>query len=66
MSKPKCLECGADTAVLESRPGDGKPIMMYRTRRCIKCKAKFVTLEIYAPQQTIPNEYRNARLYQKH
>lgn len=32
----------------------------------MKCNAKFVTLEIYAPEQTIPNEFRNARLYQKH
>lgn len=65
MSKPKCIECGADTMVLESRSGDGKPIMMYRTRRCEKCSAKFVTLEIYAPEQTIPDTFRNARLHKK-
>ena len=26
-NKPKCVECGADTQVTETRPGDGAAIM---------------------------------------
>ena len=59
-NKPKCLECGANTYVLETRPGDGKPIMVYRTRKCTSkiCGAVFTTVEVYAPEQTIPMKFR--------
>lgn len=58
--KPKCFNCGADTHVSETRPGDGEPIYYYRTRKCDACGATFTTIEIFAPQQVIPHKSREA------
>lgn len=57
-NKPKCVECGADTQVTETRPGDGAAIMQRRTRKCKCCGALFNTIEIYAPDQSIPRKDR--------
>lgn len=43
-NKPKCVECGADTQVTETRPGDGAAIMQRRTRKCKCCGALFNTI----------------------
>lgn len=57
-NKPKCVECGSDTQVTETRPGDGAAIMQRRTRKCKCCGALFNTIEIYAPDQSIPRKDR--------
>lgn len=60
-NKPKCVECGADIQVTETRPGDGAAIMQRRTRKCKCCGALFNTIEIYAPDQSIPRALRKPR-----
>lgn len=38
-----CLECGGETAVIDSRRGDGG--IMSRRRKCVKCGYRFTTVE---------------------
>lgn len=59
-NKPKCPECGSSTRVQETRAGDGNPIYYHRVRKCVSknCGALFTTVEIYAPDQSIPKTLR--------
>ena len=61
--KPKCPECGSATLVKETRAGDGRPIYYHRVRKCVslECGASFTTVEIYAPEQSIPRKLRKPR-----
>lgn len=59
-SKPKCPECGSSTKVQETRAGDGNPIYYHRVRKCLSkaCGGLFTTVEVYAPDQSIPKALR--------
>ena len=61
--KPKFPECGSATKVQETRAGDGRPIYYHRVRKCVSklCGALFTTVEIYAPDQSIPLRLRRPR-----
>lgn len=61
--KPKCPECGSATLVKETRAGDGRPIYYHRVRKCVSklCGKSFTTVEVYAPEQSIPNDLRKPR-----
>ena len=55
-----CLRCGGRTHVDTTRPGDGNPIIYYRLRKCLdkECGGRFVTVEVFAPEQAIPGHVR--------
>lgn len=59
-SKPKCPECGSSTKVQETRAGDGNPIYYHRVRKCLStaCGCHFTTVEVYAPDLSIPKALR--------
>ena len=61
--KPKCPECGSATKVQETRAGDGRPIYYHRVRKCTSnlCGKSFTTVEVYAPEQSIPRKLRKPR-----
>lgn len=55
-----CPDCGDRYSVVESRMGDGQPIMVYRRRRCSVCDYAIWTVEI--PFNGVaPNNFRNDR-----
>ena len=43
----KCEKCQAETQVYDSRPKDNT---IRRRRRCVKCKHRFTTVEMYLTQ----------------
>jgi|TARA_B100001094_G_scaffold92971_2_gene88844 transcriptional regulator NrdR family protein len=43
----KCEKCQAETQVFDSRPKDNT---IKRRRRCVKCKHRFTTVEMYLTQ----------------
>ena len=43
----KCEKCQAETQVYDSRPKDNT---IKRRRRCVKCKHRFTTVEMYLTQ----------------
>ena len=58
---PICPKCGSETAVPESRKGDGDPVLTWRLRRCKnnECREAYTTAEMvvgrYLPANTRPS-----------
>ena len=52
-----CKHCGpgSDLKVVETRATDG---MIYRTRRCSKCSARYITYEAIIEDGFIPRDVR--------